>query len=174
MSITRSSFIPDPFSVKASRAFRFCVPDEWYRRSKSRDVTHTSLEPSESTIRRLVESNTEAEEGTARFQTRTSPTSSSIVAARPASPDWRASISQARLSSIFDVWKLSTSPTSSSPANFTGEKKIVSEPRLVEQHSGSGFLSSDEEVEGSQKFNSAEFEQMLVRRLSPLSVLKDL
>ena len=33
--------------------FRFCVPDEWYRRSRSRNLSSASFETSEATIKQL-------------------------------------------------------------------------------------------------------------------------
>jgi diaphanous 1 len=168
-NVVRSSFFSNPFSARARRGFRFCVPDEWYRRSKSRSITTGSLQPSESTIKRnaaLREADDEIdEEGTARFQTAASHILSPTVAP-PASPDWRSSISQARLSSLFDVWKRPVSPTSPSPPGVSHKKKVVSEPRLVEQHSGNSLLSTGDEVtEVVQTFNATYFEQMLVRQL---------
>lgn len=165
--IVMSSFVSNPFSARAHRSFQFCIPDEWYRRSKRRNVTNSSLQPSESTIKQLValqeSDDTADEEGTARFQTAASHISSASAAVRPVSPDWRSSISQARLSSLFDVWKRPVSPTSPHRPGFIPEKKIVSEPRLVEHHSGSSLLTDDEVTEVDQRFDSADFEKMLVR-----------
>jgi diaphanous 1 len=165
-NVIESPIFSNPFSARARRGFRFCVPDEWYRRSKPHSI---SLQPSGSTIKRTVvsrEGDYEAdEEGTAKFHTAASHISSSTAAAPLAPPDWRSSISQARLSSLFDVWKRPASPTSPSPAGVNHEKKIVSEPKLVEQHSGSSLLSTgNEATEVDQTFNSADFEQMLVRQ----------
>ena len=43
-----------------AKEFRFCVPDEWYRRPNSRVP---SVAPSESTLRRLSDLEAEEEEG---------------------------------------------------------------------------------------------------------------
>src|SRR5262245_26692997 len=79
--ILQTPFVPNPFAPSAKRGFRFCVPEEWYRRSRSRPVANLSFEPSQSTIRRLAalqesdeEGTDDDEEGTARFRTAASHT----------------------------------------------------------------------------------------------------
>ena len=52
----------NPIGPAASRSFRFCVPDEWYRRSKSRSVSSTSSDVSQDTIRRLADLEEEEED----------------------------------------------------------------------------------------------------------------
>lgn len=143
-----------------------CVPDEWYRRSKSRNVSTASFETSDSTIRRLValqESDEEDEdEGTAKLA------SDSPMRPPPATntADWRGSLSQNRLSSLFDGW-LNSSPPASPNRNSTfgspGDRKSVSEPKLVGHIAGNGLVvdSMNTEIEGD--FSEADFENMLVR-----------
>ena len=139
---------PNPLSPSATRSFRFCVPDEWYRRSKSRNVSTASLEPSEDTIKkfRALQASTDDDygddededddddEGTAKMAAgkQHSPNSSN---------DWRGTVSQNRLSTLFEGWL--RSPPSSPNNNNKGNRNtvihspdkrmsIVSEPVLVE------------------------------------------
>jgi len=146
-------------------SYRFCVPDEWYRRSRTRTLSSGSLTPSEATIRRLAdlqESEEEDEEsaegdGTAKGQAAAiqSPANSP-----PKSGDWRGTFSQARISTMFEGW-LPTSPTSATPVeSLTQNKRTsvnVSEPTPVQAES----TESDSD-------DLSEFEEMMVRRLVPV------
>ncbi|KZT71430.1 FH2-domain-containing protein [Daedalea quercina L-15889] len=167
-SILESPYTPNPFVSSpstASRSFRFCVPDEWYRRSKSRQVSTTSTEPSEDTIRRLADleelDESDEAEGTAKQKDLAQPEA-------PASPtfsmttDWRASISQNRFSSMFESWIRPTSPEI--PVGATAAKeKIVSEPKLVEQHTGGTIVGNafDSTDEDPNDLDELEFEHVL-------------
>jgi len=146
-------------------SYRFCVPDEWYRRSRTRTLSSGSLAPSDATIKRLAdlqESEEEDEEesaegeGTAKAQVAVnqSPTSSP-----PKSGDWRGTLSQARLSTMFEGW-LPSSPTSAAPAESPAQNKrtsvSVSEPIPLQAESA----ESD-----SDDLN--EFEEMMVKLLVP-------
>jgi diaphanous 1 len=105
------------------------------------------------------------DEGTAKQQ-------KVVQASRPCnderdSPDWRSSLSQRRLSNLFD--SLLGNPSSVSPkrasAISTPERVNVSEPILVDHHTGSsgagnGCWDSEESETGP---DSIEFEKMLVR-----------
>lgn len=129
------------------------------------------MEPSESTIKQLTslqesDEDGEDDEGTAKIgHTPSSPNPLS----EPASSDRRGSISQNRLSSIFEGWLRPTSPTSptrNSSVVSSDNRKTVSEPKLVEHHTGDtstkrGILDSTDE-EDSEDFDAAEFEEMLV------------
>lgn len=163
-SIVGAPYAPNPLASAAKRVIRICVPDEWYRRSKSRNVSTASFEPSESTIRRLAalqESDEDDEdEGTAKLSTASDSRPSSTVTA-----DWRGSLSQNRLSSLFDGWLGPASPTSPN-RNITfitaDNRKSVSEPMLVEHSIGRHRANSnvtDEPVEG---VDEVDFENMLV------------
>ena len=65
---------PSPFTIHVTRTLRLVVPDEWYRRAKTRALSTASTEPSEATIKALqeMEENDEADsddgngEGTAK------------------------------------------------------------------------------------------------------------
>lgn len=154
----------NPFGSSAIRSFRICIPDEWFRRSKSRSTSSasSSYAPSEDTVRRLEslqESDEESEEegGTAKMkESSPSPSKSSFVAPN----DWRSSISQSRLSSMFESWM---HPTTSADPPSTPEKKVVSEPKLVESRSGDQI---DHSTPSNGNDADSEFEQMLVRSLT--------
>jgi diaphanous 1 len=170
--ILKFPFTPNPFTRSAKRGFRLCVPEEWYRRSKSRPVPNIPFEPSQATIRRLAalqesdEEGTDDEEGTAKFQTAASHlTNHSTV--HQHSPSRRNSISQRRLSNLFDGWFRPTSPTRPH-VSLPQDKKNVSEPQLVEHHGG--YDSSD--TSDSQDLDNGDFERMLVRPATVLRILR--
>jgi hypothetical protein len=84
------------------------------------------------------------------------------------SPEWRSSLSQNRLSTLFDAWSNNTQSTSPKRVStvFTSERVSVSEPKLVEHHTGSSGAGSGHgnfENSETEEPDSAEFEQMLVR-----------
>lgn len=142
-----------------------CVPDEWYRRSKSRNVSTASFETSDSTIRRLAalqESDEDEDEGTAKLA------SDSPMRPPPATntADWRGSLSQNRLSSLFDGWLNSSPPTfpdHNSTFGSPGDRKSVSEPKLVGPSAGNGIVVDNTNTEIEGDFSEADFENMLVR-----------
>jgi diaphanous 1 len=169
---------PNPFSTRATRKIVFCVPDEWYRRSKSRTTSSSSLEPSEETIRRLVslqESENEDDddndgEDTAKLQSRAKATSVSIQSPT----DWKGSLSQARLSSMFDGWMRPTSPPTSVQTNagsLDRRKSIVSEPRLVEQHTAGHMVTPESTHDEESDIDVTAFDAMLVSSISIMSFL---
>lgn len=142
-------------------SYRFCVPDEWYRRSRTRTLSSGSLTPSEATIRRLAdleESEEEDEEesaegeGTAKAQ---ATANQSPPSSPPKSGDWRGTFSQARLSTMFEGW-LPTSPTPVTPVESPAQNKRtsvnVSEPTPVQAES----VESDSD-------DLSEFEEMMVQ-----------
>ena len=162
---------PDPpstFSSAAWRFFRFSVPDEWYRRSQPRPTSSLSLELSESLtgVSQDMETSEEEEgDGTAK-QARGNavsdiPSSSKV---KSESTDWRQSLSQGRLSSVFDSWLRPSTPTSPSSAakNFTPERMSVSEPKILER-TGEGVASHTGRVDAVEvDLDMGDFEQMLV------------
>jgi hypothetical protein len=125
-------------------------------------MSTTSFETSELTLKRLgslEESDGEdKDEGTAK-----------LGAGRPnAHPtetaDWRGSFSQNRLSSLFDGWLRPTSPASphrNSISHPLGDRKSVSEPRLVEHHTE--YAMSPDAINGvTEDDSSSDFDEMLV------------
>jgi len=156
--------------MTAKRQFRFCVPDEWYRRSKSKGLSPTAR-PSESTIRRLAalqeeqDDDEDNDEGTAKIG---SPNVSPSQQNSSKTMEQRGLVTQGRLSSIFDGWLKPTSPTSSSRTSAvisSQNRKSVSEPMLVDQtitFARSSLPESDgNDGENEDGFEIA-FEEMLV------------
>jgi diaphanous 1 len=168
--IVLSPFCANPFSLSATRRFRFCVPDEWYRRSKSRSVSSSSMEPSQNTIRRLAalqeeedEEEEAEEEGTAKM----SDGKTATPAHSPnSSADWRGTMSQNRLSSMFDGWLSSSGNRSSVVLSTEDKRKSVSEPRLVQQHTGGSIHHSESESDtGDESGLDEDFNRMLVSKI---------
>ena len=126
----------------------------------------TSFKPSESTLKRLGSLEESAEEdedeGTAKLGPGRPNTHPTDIA------DRRGSLSQNRLSSLFDGWLRSTSPTSpnqlrrSSISLSSDKRKSVSEPRLVDHHTGSDAMSPDATNGVTEDVSSLDFNQMLV------------
>ncbi|KAJ7490265.1 armadillo-type protein [Mycena galericulata] len=153
-------FSPNPLSSSARRTFRFCVPDEWYRRSKSRSLSSTSIEPSESTIRQLAslqEEEDEDDEGTAKLNDTASPQASAT--------DEAGSPAQNRLSTMFEGWFSSPAapPRTSVVLASDSRKSIVSEPKLVPHFTGGGLGGGETDGAGddSESIDEAAFEAML-------------
>jgi diaphanous 1 len=149
--------IANPFSHSAKRSFRFCIPDEWFRRSKTRQLLSSSVEPSESTIKGLAaleESEEEEDEGTAKRR--------ETSRVHPGALDWRASLSPNRLTSLFDGWirpSPPASPTRASAIFASSDKKNVSEPRPLEPL---GATTSDRMNTNQDDVEMADFEKMVV------------
>jgi len=169
-SVIETPFASNPFHSSAPRTFRFCIPDEWFRRSKPRHLTSTSLEPSESTIKRLADLEALDDEGSTNGED-TAKQPKLVQTPRPHhecrdSPDWRSSLSQSRLPNLFDGL-LSDQPSASvkRPNTMLAPERVnVSEPKLMEHHSGSSAAGSsfgDSERSEAEEPNNAEFEQML-------------
>ena len=168
-TVLENPLLPNPIGPSANRSFRFCVPDEWYRRSKSRNVSTTSSDVSQDTIRRLADLEEYDEdddvegEGTAK-QKDLEHSDVARSGGFKAPMDWRGSISQNRFSSILDNWMRPQSPTGEATSP-PPEKKVVSEPKLVEHKTGD-TVSSDASNEQSAAVDMTEFEQMLVSLMS--------
>lgn len=180
--ILEHSFCEKPFSANAQRAFRICIPDEWFRRTKSRTTSSSSgassLAPSEDTIKRLErleeseeEEEKEEESGTAKQKSDAHSQASVSTGTSgffTATSDWRGSVSQNRLSNLFDSWihptTSVTNPASASPP----ERKKVSEPKLISHDTGgsvdlkSPSTPSNSESQVGGTIDAAEFDHMLV------------
>ncbi|KAF7302007.1 Formin-like protein 6 [Mycena indigotica] len=123
-----------PFSTNtltsgATRSFRLAVPEEWYRRSKSRSVSGASLESSTSTLKQFQSLYEEPEEdeddeddsdgeGTAKLKSTISPRADEVPAAQ-------------KRFSLMSYWSAQNSGPPS-PDN----RKSVSEPKLVPHFTG--------------------------------------
>ena len=169
-------FSANPFSSMARRKFRFCVPDEWYRRSKSRNVSPAPY-PSESTLKRLAalqespDEEQDDDEGTVTISKATA----SVPGDTAKAVEQRGLVTQARLSNMFENWLWPTSPPSSNRTSVIlapGNRKSVSEPKLAP---ASGIIksriSSETSEEGSDGDFDAAFERMLVSRTYVLSIV---
>jgi hypothetical protein len=130
------------------------------------------MEPSEGTLKALREQDEEEEDGedTAKVtgqirspQPQPPATPPPLANARERS----SSVTQNRLSSMFEGWLRSSSPTPSSPnrnsaIRVTNNRMSISEPRLLEQHTGASLFSDlTGEVSDDEDLDSA-FEAMLV------------
>ena len=163
------SFVPpSTFSAEARRSFRFSVPEEWYRRSRPRPSSSLSLDLSESSTEASHDMGTSEEgdgDGTAK-QSRANAVSdaSPPSKAKPESADWRQSLSQGRLSSVFESWLRPSTPTSPtrSANNFTPERMSVSEPKLLERTSESDTSDTNNVDAVEADLDMGDFEQMLV------------
>lgn len=171
-SIIETPFKAAPPAFSASRHFRICVPDEWYRRSKSRSNSSVSFTPSEDTVRRLadLQESEDEEEGDGTAKQKNSANSSKTPVAGPGSPgftapsDWRNSIAQNRLSSLFESWMHSGSPATST-TELPPEKKTVSEPKLISHNTGEAIArptAGETRVDNDEDVDADEFEEMLV------------
>ena len=160
-----SSEAPSTFSAKARRYFRFSVPEEWYRRSRPRPTSSVSSESLTEASQDIETSEEEDGDGTAK-QARASAVSdiSPPSKVKFESADWRQSLSQGRLSSVFESWLRPSTPTSPTRAakNFTPERMSVSEPKLLER-TGEDVVSHTSHVDAVEDdLDMADFEQMLV------------
>lgn len=132
--------------------YRFCVPDEWYRRPSRIAPSKPSFKPTEETLKRLSELDDEDSEGENTAKQKRN----SIIASGPQSPTSDKSnspsssgtFSSARLSTMFGSWLGSTS--SQELANE--ERRLVSEP-IAMDNSGRGPGDSVDEDD---------FEKMIV------------
>ena len=180
-NFTGFPFSPNPFKSTAGRKFRICVPDEWYRRTKSHSIPPAPA-PSDSTIKRLAamqsdkESSDEEGEGTAKLGDQmTSPRRQNSTK----DDEQHGLVTQGRLSNLFEGW-ISQSPTSPSrnSANFTPDnRKSVSEPRLVDQaiysHLGRNSISdTNTKDEEAADFSDKAFDEMLVSLMNSQDMIR--
>lgn len=155
-------FISNPMKQSARRSFRFCVPDEWYRRSKPR-LVNPPPEPSDGTIKHLADSNTPESDGESSTEGEgTAKQKNAGTAAkaseRPISPDFS---SQSRLSNLYGWLGAPASPSQTrASAIFTPEH--VSEPKLVRHLTGGSRKSDISDHADEPMVDSYAFEQMLV------------
>ena len=159
------SYSPNPFSRTAKRIYRFCVPEEWFRRPNHRKRSSASLKPSEATLRRLAameefdeDEDEDGDEGTAKIRTVSQP-SSHQGSSHTTQPE--RAVSPNRLSSLFDGWlrPMSPPPVIRHPQPpVLDSRKNVSEPQPVKPSERSFDILA--QVEGG--INEADFENMLV------------
>ena len=124
----------NPFTRKAKRTFRFCIPEEWFRRpddlkgrSKNREANN------------LDDKNDSEGEGTAK------------AIQHPATIE-KDSMPQNTLSSILTGFLRPMSPDNS--VGSSTKRKTVSEPVLMEQHTGSSIQSTEDGGIDSDAFDA--------------------
>ncbi|KAG2105125.1 armadillo-type protein [Suillus discolor] len=137
---------------------QFCVPEEWYLRPRA--LLPFSVQPSEDTLKRFenIQAESDDAEGTAKQKKSTlDALMANASTARPASPDWRGSIT-----SLF-AWQ-QPAPPASPPPSLSKKRMSVSDPVLVEQRTSGSItpvtqssIPEDEILEVDQ----AEFERCL-------------
>lgn len=157
---------PFPPETAARRNIRICVPDEWYRRSKSRSLSLTPIESGGTLVETSSQSVTEDDDegdGTAKQKPKAS--NSSV----------KQHANQSRRFSLFEGWGTVSSPPSSSAAlasALTGDRSSISVSApiasLQPQRTGLG-IAFEEENELSEEDIAAEFERMMVCALINLS-----
>ena len=162
-------FGPNTFPSKTpvNRIIRICVPDEWYRRSKSR-LSSAALDNNDTlkvSNRDSVGDDEEEGGGTAKQNNVASVSSSKSADPRQAN----------RLSSIFDGWLPGGGATPAPPAlanAVAGDRSSINVskpvPVLEPQKTGLGLSISDE-AEGDEVNDVADFERMLVSDARELS-----
>jgi hypothetical protein len=156
---------PSPFPAKlaAKREIRICVPDEWYRRSKSRSLSLTPIDGGDTFQEGRLSSDSnnndeDQEGGTAKQK------SKAETVASASSEKQRAS--QAQRFSLFDGW--GNSPSSNSrplSSALPGDRSSVSVSAPVAmldpQRTGLG-IDLAEEINLPPDAVNAEFERMMV------------
>lgn len=166
----------NPFSQSAVHFFRFCVPEEWYRRPRSASSFSSALrrDASDSTIMPESEEheNDSDHDDTAKAA-RSSSSQSSTTESKSFATDEKGSLSARRLSNLFDGWL--TLSSSKPPADRSrpstpssvSERPSVSEPMLFETPFGRK-LSSDslrdiDDSDSDESLEYADFERMVRR-----------
>lgn len=152
---------PFPAKTGAKRIIRFCVPDEWYRRSKSRSLSLTPIEGGGTFQSNSSETNSDEETGTAKQRTKAS---GSSAMRQDTTQEFR----QSGRFSLFEGWGTITSPYSGATAlahASPGDRSTISVSAplavLSPQQTGLG-VSFDQELDLSEDVVSAEFERMMV------------
>ncbi len=134
-------------STPASGYYRFCVPDEWYRRPSRIAPSKSSFKPTEETLKRLSELDDDDSDGenTAKQKRNGNGASApqSPISDRSASPSSLGTFSSARLSTMFGSWL--GSPSSQQELTFEGERRLVSEPIAMSDPGQGPGDSVDEE-----------------------------
>ncbi|KAF9232167.1 hypothetical protein BU15DRAFT_55302 [Melanogaster broomeanus] len=146
---------------------QFCIPDQWLRRKSRKTSTSSHSSADTTTNVGSAESSAEEGEGTVK-QEKSSAESATPIPTTPGSgsPEWRSSVSQSRLTGLLASWsRPAPTATSAVVATSTGNRKSVSEPLLVQQHTGgtfsTGMQSIREDGANSSEFDASEFERCI-------------
>lgn len=162
-SLSQDAIVYDVLATDLSldRLFTFCVPENWYLRPnpRARNISGVSITPSEGTLRQLAalqesdeDEDDDDDEGTAKASKESDNHTSS--------PDWRKSY---RISNIFE-WLPQRNSVVSPPTSADNRKSVVSEPIMVEHHTGNGLKSPsiDSTIDEESDLDEDGFEAMLV------------
>jgi len=158
-----------PFQERATakRILRLCVPDEWYRRSKSRSLSLTPIESGGTLQSGSSDYGSDDENGTAKQLNR----AAELSAVRRESQETR----QPARFSLFEGWGTVSSPSSSTAALARappGDRNTISVSAplamLSSQQTGLG-VSLEQELDLSEDSVSAELERMMVSLVSQFS-----
>lgn len=137
-----------------SVSYRFCVPDEWYRRPSRIAPSKSSFKPTEETLKRLSELDDDDSEGENTAKQKRNGNGASVpnspVTDSSASPGSSGTFSSARLSTMFGSWLGSSS---SQDLMNEEERCLVSEPIVMDNNGRGPGGSVDED----------DFERMIVR-----------
>jgi diaphanous 1 len=136
------SYATNPFTQKAKRTFRFCIPDEWFRRPDDRRGRDGNREIDNASA--LEDANDSEGEGTAK-----------AIQQPPKGTIEKDSVPQSTLSSMLTGFLRPMPPDAGALAS---KRKTVSEPVLLEHRTGSSIQSSKD-----VDIDSDAFEAMLVR-----------
>lgn len=137
---------------------QFCVPEEWYLRPQA--LLSSSIHPSEDTLKRFEKMQAEGDDAEGTAKQRKSPldalrANTSIT--RPASPDWRGS-----LTSLF-TWQ-QPAPSPSLPSSSSTKRMSVSDPVPVQQQTEESIVSATQSSileDETLEIDRAEFERCL-------------
>ncbi|KAG8880257.1 hypothetical protein FRB97_000969 [Tulasnella sp. 331] len=160
-SLASNASISPRLTQRPSHTFRLVVPDDWYRRSKSRSISSSlSLADDYSSSQDIPEDDDEEEGGgTAKavnLATLGTPTNSG-----PGSPQSPSKASQGRLSSIFDSWRGSIRPPTSLPLEPTNSRLSVSDPVPLMAAVTGVAITFGKEESNEDDVEAADFERMM-------------
>jgi diaphanous 1 len=163
-SLTLSHLVQSSLANSGQKPrFRFCVPEEWYFRPRAKALSFSSIQPSEDTLKRFEEIQAEEDDGEGTAKQRKSSLDALTAdpgTTRSSSPDWRSS-----LTNLFVGRQQPAAPAS--PPSSSMKRKSVSEPVLVQQHTGGSIMSTSEPSVPEDEvldIDQAEFEHCLVRQ----------
>lgn len=149
-----------PANTTLRRILRLCVPDEWYRRSKSRSLSLTPIESGGTLLETPSQSPSEDEEkgGTAKQRPK-------VVDSISRSEKQQAS--QPSRFSLFEGWGSVSSPTGSTTLSsaLPGDRSSisVSAPMVTLQAQRTGLgIGLEEEAQMTEDDIASEFESMMV------------
>ncbi|KIM29475.1 hypothetical protein M408DRAFT_8151 [Serendipita vermifera MAFF 305830] len=150
---------PFPTKTRAKRILRFCVPDEWYRRSKSRSLSLTPIESGGTLRPNSEDGNSDEEGGTAKQRNKATGSSAMRRDAQESRQSGRFS--------LFEGWGTVSSTSSGTVAlahASPGDRNTisVSAPLAVMSPQQTGISAVfGQEMDLSEDNVSAEFERMM-------------